>query len=129
MGRRVELDLERFARLEEVLGAELGEIIESIVDNLSEQIVQVEEALAAGQLEPATQAAHLCRNDALMVGARPLLEALSEVESATRSNQLGPARQALERLQEIWPSTRSELERIARDPGSTERLARDPGTS
>jgi hypothetical protein len=113
MARSVELDLERVSRLEQVLGTELSDIIGSLVRNMADTIGQLERALDAGRLEHATQAAHLCRNDALMVGARPLLETLGDVESAAREHQLEPAREALARVREVWPSTRDELERVA----------------
>jgi HPt (histidine-containing phosphotransfer) domain-containing protein len=111
MGQRVELDLERVAKLEDILGSELSEILASIVAGMEEQIKRAEEAPAEGRLRDVTQAAHRCRNDALMVGAQPMLAALSELEDASRGNRLEEARAAMQRLREVWPETRSELQR------------------
>jgi HPt (histidine-containing phosphotransfer) domain-containing protein len=109
----VELDLERVAKLESLLGADLPEIVGSLVASMSTQIARVEEALAAGRLQDVTEAAHRCRNDALMVGAQPLLAALTDLETASRSARQGSANQAMKRLREVWPETRDELMRAA----------------
>jgi HPt (histidine-containing phosphotransfer) domain-containing protein len=111
VGERVELDLERVAKLEDILGSDLGEILTSLVAGMAEQIDRAQEALADGRLPDVTQAAHRCRNDALMVGAQPLLAALSELEDASRGDRLEDADAAMQRLREIWPDTRSELQR------------------
>jgi HPt (histidine-containing phosphotransfer) domain-containing protein len=111
VGERVELDLERVAKLESILGSELPEIVASLVGSMSARIAQAEEALADGRIEDLTQAAHACRNDALMVGAQPMLTALNELEEASRADQLEEARAAMQRLREIWPETRDQLQR------------------
>ena len=109
MGERVELDLERVAKLEDILGSELSEILASLVAGMGEQIERAEEGLADDRLQDVTQAAHRCRNDALMVGAQPLLAALNELEDASRAGRLEDAREAMRRLREVWPDTRDEL--------------------
>jgi HPt (histidine-containing phosphotransfer) domain-containing protein len=111
MGERVELDLERVANLESILGSDLPEILASLGASMSARIAQAEEALADDRLADVTQAAHACRNDALMVGAQPLLAALSELEDASRGDRLEDAHAAMHRLREVWPETRSELQR------------------
>lgn len=111
MGQRVELDLERVAKLEDILGSELSEILASLVAGMDEQIERAEEGLADDRLQDVTQAAHRCRNDALMVGAQPMLAALSELEDASRAGRLEDAHEAMRRLREVWPETRSELQR------------------
>ncbi len=111
MGKRVELDLERVAKLEDILGSKLPDILASLVAGMDEQVDRAEEALASGRLQDVTQAAHRCRNDALMVGAQPMLAALSDLEDASRGNRLKDAHAAMQRLREVWPETRSELQR------------------
>lgn len=111
MGERVELDLERVANLESILGSDLPEILASLAASMSARIAQAEEALADGRLQDLTQAAHACRNDALMVGAQPLLAALSELEGASRGGRLEDANAAMQRLRYVWPETRDELQR------------------
>jgi HPt (histidine-containing phosphotransfer) domain-containing protein len=106
-------DLKRIAELQEVMGTELSGIVEALMQSMSTSIEGLEAALADGELEEATRAAHLCRNDALMVGARELQLALAEVESATRGAQLEEARAAFERLEALWLPTREELARVA----------------
>src|SRR5438309_8201328 len=112
MGERVELDLERVAKLESILGSDLPEILASLVASMSARIVQAEEALADNRLQDVTQAAHGCRNDALMVGAQPMLAALNELEDASRSDRLEATHVAMKRLREVWPQTRDELQRV-----------------
>jgi HPt (histidine-containing phosphotransfer) domain-containing protein len=111
VGERVQLDLERVAKLESILGSELPDIVASLVTSMSARIAQLEEALADGRLQDATQAAHGCRNDALMVGAQPMLAALTELEDASRGDRLEEARAAMQRLRDVWPETRDELQR------------------
>jgi HPt (histidine-containing phosphotransfer) domain-containing protein len=111
MGERVELDLERVAKLESILGSDLPEILASLIANMSARIAQAEEALSDGRLHDVTQAAHGCRNDALMVGAKPMLAVLNELEDASRDGRLDDARAAMAWLHDVWPDTRDELQR------------------
>jgi HPt (histidine-containing phosphotransfer) domain-containing protein len=111
MGERVELDLERVAKLESILGSDLPEILASLVASMSARIAQAEEAIADNRLRDVTQAAHGCRNDALMVGAQPMLAALNELEDASRGDRLEDAHAAMQRLRDVWPETRDELQR------------------
>jgi HPt (histidine-containing phosphotransfer) domain-containing protein len=107
------LDLKRIAELGSLIGSDLEGLLGSLAQSMASSIEALERALTAGDLAQATQAAHSCRNDALIVGARAILVALSEVEAATRDMRLEPARAAFARVQEAWPSTRAELERAA----------------
>jgi hypothetical protein len=59
-----------------------------------------------------------------MVGAKPLLAALLDVESASRAGRLQPAREGLKELLAVWPATREELRRLTRDAPAGE--ARNP---
>jgi HPt (histidine-containing phosphotransfer) domain-containing protein len=107
------LDLSRIAELQGVMGAGIDGIVGSLVQSMASAIERAEASIAAGELDEAARAAHLCRNDALMIDAKPLLRALSELESAARDHQLEPARRALDQVQLVWPGTREELERAA----------------
>jgi HPt (histidine-containing phosphotransfer) domain-containing protein len=111
VGERVELDLERVAKLEKILGSDLAEIVASLVGGMSARVEQAEQALADDRLQDVIQAAHGCRNDALMVGAQPMLAALSELEDASRGNRVEDAHAAMSRLRDVWPETRDELQR------------------
>ena len=111
MGQRVELDLERVAKLEGILGSDLPEIVAALVASMSAQIEHAEQALAADRLQDVTQAAHGCRNDALMIGAQPMLSTLNELEAASRSDGLEATHAAMQRLRDVWPETRDELQR------------------
>ena len=109
----VELELQRLAQLQEVMGAELPELVGGILQSLTAAIGQLEEATHSGELERAVKAAHAARNDALMIGAKPLLTALTEVETAARGGRANGAEQAMAGLREAWPRTREELQRVA----------------
>lgn len=95
------------------MGAEAGAIVATMLRSMTSAIEQVESATAAGELDQATRAAHAARNDALMVGARQLQEALSELEAATRNWDGDRAHVALERIREVWPPTRDGLAAVA----------------
>lgn len=107
----MELDLERVAKLESILGSQLPEILASLVGSMSGRIAQAERALADDRLQDVTQAAHGCRNDALMIGAQPMLAALNDLEDASRGNRVQDAHAAMQRLRDVWPETRDELQR------------------
>jgi HPt (histidine-containing phosphotransfer) domain-containing protein len=111
----LELDLTRLARIREVLGVELSELIGGMLDTMHVAIDQAELAMSTGDLEGAAKAAHACRNDALMLGAKELLAALESLEQAARSGNRAGADQALVSLRTIWPLTRDELMKIASD--------------
>src|SRR5437764_15286460 len=102
------LDPKRITELRALMGDELGSVVESLLESLSDSIEQIGAALAEEQLDAATRAAHGARNDALLVGAGQLLRALTDVETATRAHQLGPAREAHQRALPASPATRAE---------------------
>lgn len=104
-----EFDMGRMTELQEVMGTDARTIVASMLASMTSAIDEVETALAAGHLDRVTQAAHRCRNDALMVGAKPLLEALTAIEAATRDQDESRAREALTRLRAVWPTTRQQL--------------------
>jgi HPt (histidine-containing phosphotransfer) domain-containing protein len=79
--------------------------------SMTARIEQAQRALADDRLQDVVQAAHGCRNDALMVGAQPLLTALTELEDASRGDRVQDAHAAMQRLSDIWPQTRDELQR------------------
>jgi HPt (histidine-containing phosphotransfer) domain-containing protein len=109
-------DLTRIVELQDALGPDAESILGSMLRSMAAAIEQIEPALAAGELDEATQAAHRARNDALMLSARPLQEALTELEAATRDYDSARAATALERVQDIWPPTRDELAASANPP-------------
>jgi HPt (histidine-containing phosphotransfer) domain-containing protein len=113
----VPLDPQRLAELEGLIGPDLGTILQSLGDSISSAIEDAAGALAAGELAGVAYAAHRCRNDAMMVGALQLQEALADLEAASRRDGLEEARQAMRRVREVWPSTRDELARAARGAG------------
>jgi HPt (histidine-containing phosphotransfer) domain-containing protein len=120
VGERVELDLERVAKLESILGSGLPEILASLVANMSARMEHAEQALANGCLQDVTQDAHACRNDALMVGAQPMLAALNELEAASRGGRLDEARAAMQRVRDIWPETHDELQNAVHSASNAE---------
>ncbi len=110
------IDLGRIGELEGVLGTDAVAIVSSMLDNMTAAIDDVEHAMAAGDLDRATGAAHRCRNDALMLGAQRLLTALTDLETATRNWDEAGAGAALERVRLVWPPTRDELQASANPP-------------
>jgi HPt (histidine-containing phosphotransfer) domain-containing protein len=111
------LDLQRIAELEGLIGPDLEPILQSLEESITSAIGDAEGALAAGELAGVAYAAHRCRNDALMVGAVALQEALAELEGASRRLDADQARAAMSRVREVWPRTRDELARAARGSG------------
>jgi HPt (histidine-containing phosphotransfer) domain-containing protein len=102
-------DLTRIAELKDLMGSEVGPIVAGMLGTMTGAIEEVEAALAAGELDRATRAAHAARNDALMLGADRLQAALSDFELAARDADAARSREALERVRADWPPTREQL--------------------
>jgi hypothetical protein len=111
---RAYIDLKRISELQGVMGTDTEAIAASMLASMTTAVEAVQNALATGDLDRATGAAHACRNDALMLGAGQLLEVLTDLEAATRDLDAGRANDALRRLRQVWPPTREELADVAR---------------
>ena len=109
-----DFDLERITELQEVMGADARTILVSMLASMTNAVDEVEAGLAAGDLDRVTQAAHRCRNDALMLGAKQLQEALTAIEAAARDHDGSRAREATSRLRAVWPATREQLAEASR---------------
>jgi HPt (histidine-containing phosphotransfer) domain-containing protein len=105
-------DPARIAQLEQVLGSQASAMVASMLASLTRAIERLEATVDAGELEPAVQAAHAARNDALMLGAEALQAALSDLELAARDADGPRARGALERVRAVWAPTREKLAAI-----------------
>jgi HPt (histidine-containing phosphotransfer) domain-containing protein len=110
------IDLEQILRLQGVMGSDVGTIVASVLTSMTDAIEEVENGMAADDLDRVTRAAHRCRNDALALGARPLLKALTDLEAAARDYDGARASRALIRVREVWPLTREELAASANPP-------------
>ncbi|MBV9466041.1 MAG: Hpt domain-containing protein [Solirubrobacterales bacterium] len=107
-------DLRRLRELQRTLALDLPELVDRLVGDTAAAVLGIKAAIAEGDLEGVARAAHAARNDALMLGAPPLLAALERLEQAARSGQADAASAAFEQLESIWPPTRQALERAAR---------------
>jgi HPt (histidine-containing phosphotransfer) domain-containing protein len=103
------IDLEQILRLQGVMGSDAGAIVTTVLTSMTDAIEEIENGMAADDFDRVTRAAHRCRNDALALGARPLLRALTDLEAAGRDYDAARASQALIRVHEVWPPTRDEL--------------------
>ena len=108
-----ELDLERLAELQRLLGTGLPEIIATLVRELSTSLAATTQALETGDLDGAALAVHAARNSALMIDAQPLLDRLAELETCARAGDLAGSIAAHERLLQAWPSLQRRLELAA----------------
>lgn len=102
-------DLEQIRRLEDVMGSDAANLVASLLADMAEAIEEVEAGMAAGDLDRVIRAAHGCRNDAMALGARPLLEALTALETAGRGYDEARTGEALLHVREVWAPTRAEL--------------------
>jgi HPt (histidine-containing phosphotransfer) domain-containing protein len=107
------IDLERISQLTRILGDEPIEIVRGLMQSMSDSVEQIERDVMADQLAEAAQAAHHCRNDALIVGAKDFLAALEALEQAARAQRLEAAHGALADVHRTWLGTHEELRRVA----------------
>jgi HPt (histidine-containing phosphotransfer) domain-containing protein len=106
----VDLDLSRLPELQRVLGSSVPAIIGRLMTEIESATSQIDAALLAGDLDAAAHAAHSARNSALMIDARPLLDALGEIESSARTGDREGTGSGLERLRSVWPECQRALE-------------------
>jgi HPt (histidine-containing phosphotransfer) domain-containing protein len=107
----VELDPGRLKDLEVFSQQELEEIGRGSIDAISDQLEEIDRALAQQQLMAAGDAAHQARNEALLVGARELGQALQSLEAAARSGRAAEVRKAAVAARALWPQTREAIAR------------------
>jgi len=107
-----ELDLTRLAKLQPLLGSRLPEIVTGLVRELGVAIDELGRAVTAGDLDAAARAAHAARNSALMLDARPLLNALRELENAARAGRSDTVTTSLVGLREGWRKLLAGLEQL-----------------
>lgn len=108
----VVLDAGRLAQLRVFTDGELRQITRGAIDSISEQLTRLGEALPAGELRSAAEAAHRGKNETLLVGARELCAAFTELEDRAREGNLQGAERAAGIARGVWPQTRSAIERI-----------------
>jgi HPt (histidine-containing phosphotransfer) domain-containing protein len=108
-----EIDLKRLEELRDLLQADLPALVTQLTTRISDGLITLDSALAAGDLPAAADAAHAARNDALMLGARRLLKALEAVEINARGEHSQVAREALGWVHVIWPDVRTALQRVS----------------
>jgi HPt (histidine-containing phosphotransfer) domain-containing protein len=109
-----ELDLSRLEELQDLLQADLPELVAQLTTRLSDALIRLDAALATDDLRAVADAAHAARNEALMLGARRLLKALEAVELSARDGHSQAAREALAVVHVIWPEVRAALQSVAR---------------
>jgi hypothetical protein len=113
---KVTLDDRRIAELEIFTDAQLQKLVADVISAISELLDRVTASVAPPaqpdfpQLE---DVAHRGRNDALVVGASELADALGQLELAAREGHLAAARATVSRLHALWPATQAAIERIA----------------
>ncbi|MGH2869009.1 MAG: hypothetical protein ACRDNK_15805 [Solirubrobacteraceae bacterium] len=105
-----ELDLGRLAELEGLLGRGVPEIVGTLVTELTSAMAGIEAGVAAGDLDAAAVATHAARNSALMLNAKPMLDALREIEAAARVPNVARARAGLNDLRPVWEALRARLD-------------------
>jgi HPt (histidine-containing phosphotransfer) domain-containing protein len=106
------VDPTRIDQLKEFMGPEAVPMIASMLRNLAAAIERLEAEVTAGDVDAAVQSAHTARNDALMVGAGPLQNALRELEAAARNADEAGSAAMLERVREVWPPTWEQLQAL-----------------
>jgi HPt (histidine-containing phosphotransfer) domain-containing protein len=106
------VDPTRIRQLKEFLGAEAEPMIAPMLSSLADAIERLESVVESGEVDAAAQVAHTARNDALMLGAGPLQEALRELEAAARDADEAATGLLLERVREVWPATWEQLQEL-----------------
>jgi HPt (histidine-containing phosphotransfer) domain-containing protein len=110
----VALNPERLAQLHVFSEAELRQIMADVIDALEAQLSRIRTSLPARDFAELADAAHRARNEALLIGATDLCDALTSLEQAARSGDPVGSEQAARRAEEWWPDTRGAIEAVRR---------------
>jgi hypothetical protein len=108
-----ELDLSRLAELQDLLGAQLPQIVATLLAELARALRDIDAGLGGRDLAAVARAAHDARNSALMIDAQPLLACLGELESCALGCDLTSALVAQQRVTEAWSPLRRSLQQAA----------------
>ncbi len=111
--RAVALDAERLAQLRVFDQSEQRAIAGGAVRQIAQQLKLIDAALATGDERSAAQAAHGARNEALIMGALELCEALERLEQDVRRSDQAGARAAARAAHAAWPATREAIAQLA----------------
>jgi HPt (histidine-containing phosphotransfer) domain-containing protein len=107
----VQLDAGRLRDLQVFTEDERRDIGRGAIGALVDQLEGLERALADENLGLVAELAHRARNEALVVGARELGQALESVEDAARAGRRPLAAEAIATARALWPSTREAIAR------------------
>jgi hypothetical protein len=102
------LDLRRLTDLRDLEGmtpAAWEQLVDEVGVSIRDCARRLESALAQGELANAVQATHRARNDAVMLGAGELNEALGVVERAARAGDLAGSRAHLDAVRVALAAT------------------------
>jgi hypothetical protein len=109
----IALDPSRLADLQMFGADELRKIAGGVIASLEQVQLELTEATAVGDLARAAELAHRGRNEALVIGARELGEALEALEWAARRSEPARVGDALRLLRALWGPTRTAIEGIS----------------
>lgn len=108
-----ELDLNKLTELQELLGSSVSEIVSTLIREITTALEAIRAGVDRGDSAATALAAHAARNSALMLDARPMLEALREIETGSRNHDVAEMRLGLAHLEVVWPPLRSRLNAAA----------------
>jgi hypothetical protein len=109
----MELDAARLSELRVFTAEERREISADAIRAIAELLDELDAAIASRQLAVAAEAAHRARNETLLVGARELCDAFTELEHSARHESKARAAQAARRARAVWPQTRAAIAELA----------------
>jgi hypothetical protein len=108
----VALDADRLAQLRVFTDSEVRQIMSDVIDAVTAQLERLSAAVPSGDLKGAAEAAHRGRNEALLIGARELCDALTSLERAARAGDHAAMRGAADLAHELWPATEAAIKRV-----------------
>jgi signal transduction histidine kinase/CheY-like chemotaxis protein len=108
------LDAEALNRLMETYGGDT-EFIAVVLDSFSDEgpamLEQLREGLASGDSETVRRAAHTLKSNAATFGATALAALCAELETHARTGALTDGREALQRIETVYLTVRTELDK------------------
>jgi hypothetical protein len=97
-----ELDLGRLGAIAEQLGESPGAIAQTLHEELSRAMAELDRGLATGDDEAADRAVHAARNSALMISASPMLASLRAMAAVLAAGDRAAARDVRVALDGHW---------------------------
>ncbi len=103
------IDTTRLDELKDIMGDELGVLVEAYIESASELVVSAEQAFASADFETLRRAAHSLKGASINIGAEDLSDYCRVLEERCHAGQPSPERTQISTITEEFRSVADAL--------------------